>query len=84
MDDEAFGCGGTIARHVEQGDSVTVCVVANRAYGHIYEPEAMAEEKRAAENARQVLGYERLVFLDLPDERLDSCLQDIIVPLEKA
>ena len=82
MDDEVLGCGGTIARHVDQGDLVTVCVIANGAYGHHYDPEAIAEEKRAAQNARKTLGYQRLVFLDLSDERLDLCLQDIIIPLE--
>jgi LmbE family N-acetylglucosaminyl deacetylase len=30
-----------------------------------------------------VLGYHDLCFLDLNDERLDACIQDIIIPLEK-
>lgn len=83
MDDEVLGCGGTIARHVTNGDRVTVCVVANRAYGHKYDKEIIAEEKQAAEAAKKVLGYEQLYFLDLPDERLDSSIQDIIIPLEE-
>ena len=29
MDDEVLGCGGTIIRHVDSGDQVTVCIVAN-------------------------------------------------------
>jgi LmbE family N-acetylglucosaminyl deacetylase len=34
MDDEVLGCGGTIARHVECGDNVSVCFIAHRAYNH--------------------------------------------------
>src|SRR3989338_2849511 len=30
-----------------------------------------------------MLGVKGLEFLDLPDERLDACIQDIIIPLEK-
>ena len=30
MDDEVLGCGGTIARHVENGDSTFVCFIAHR------------------------------------------------------
>lgn len=83
MDDEVIGCGGTIARHVELADDVTVCVVANRAYDHVYEEVKIAHEKAATREARDVLGYQGLEFLDLPDERLDASLQDIIVPLEE-
>ena len=83
MDDEVLGCGGTIARHVAAGHHVTTCVVANRAYGHRYEPELIERERRACQRAQEVLGYQELLFLDLPDERLDAGLIDIITPLEE-
>lgn len=83
MDDEILGAGGVIRRHVEAGDTVTVCVVANRAYSHSYDDKLIAEEKDAACRAKAVLGYQELVFLGLPDERLDAVLQDIIIPLEE-
>ena len=83
MDDEVLGCGGTIARHVSQGDEVVVCVVANRAYDHKYDTGRIDEEKASAEKARKHLGYQRLIFLDLPDEKLDSGIQEIIIPLEE-
>lgn len=82
MDDEVLGCGGTIARHVASGDRVTVCVAANRAYGHAYDPAHIEREKAACARAREVLGYQELVFLDLLDEKLDQGLIDVIVPLE--
>lgn len=82
MDDEVLGCGGTIVRHVEAGDHVTVCIVANRAYDHIYDDAKIAREKDACRAAKAVLDYEALTFLDLPDERLDDRQIDVIVPIE--
>ena len=83
MDDEVLGCGGTIVRHVEQGDNITVCVVANRAYNHKYDPALIDREKISCEKAKEILGYQKLIYLDLPDEQLDRSQIDIIVPLEE-
>lgn len=83
MDDEVLGVGGTIAKHVERGDQVCVGVVANRAYGHRYEETAIEREQDAARRAQQLLGYQELRFLNLPDEQLDRALIDLIVPLER-
>lgn len=83
MDDEVLGLGGTIARYVEQKYHVTVCFVANRAYGHQYLDKLIDEEKRSALKAKNILGYQEAVFLGLPDEGLDARLIDVIVPLEE-
>lgn len=82
MDDEVLGVGGTIARHVDLGDEVSVCIVANRAYDHQYNPVLIEEQKDAAKQAQRILSYRYLHFLDLPDEQLDDKLINIIVPLE--
>ena len=83
MDDEVLGCGGTIVRHINAGDHVTVCVVANRAYNHEYDPELIEKEKASCKKAQTILSYQDLVFLDLPDEQLDHSQIDIIIPLEE-
>ena len=82
MDDEVLGCGGTIARHVESGDNVFVCFIAHRVYNHQFNDERNEVEKKHANRAKEVLGYKEPVFLGLNDERLDACIQDIIIPLE--
>lgn len=82
MDDEVLGCGGTIVRHVEEGDDVQVCIVANRAYNHKYDPTLIEREKNSCKEAKKILGYQELIFLDLPDEQLDRAQIDIITPLE--
>jgi LmbE family N-acetylglucosaminyl deacetylase len=83
MDDEVLGCGGAIVRHVRAGDRVSVCIVANRAYMHRYDPGLIDREKDACRRAQEILGYQDLTFLDLPDEQLDRSQIDLIVPLEE-
>jgi len=84
MDDEALGMGGTIAKHVARGDKISVVIVANRVYSHTFDRKSYEVEKKAALKAKKVLGYGDLLFLEMPDERLDACVQDVIIPLEKA
>lgn len=83
MDDEILGVGGTMAKHVATGDSVTACITCNRAYQHRFDPALVQEEKEAALKAAKVLGYHDVRFLDLRDELLDERLLDVIVPLEE-
>ena len=84
MDDEVLGLAGTIAKHVAAGDSVTVCVCSKRAYNHKFDVRSVEKEQAACRKAAKVLGYRDLRFFDLPDERLDEKLLQVIVPLEKA
>jgi LmbE family N-acetylglucosaminyl deacetylase len=83
-DDEALGCGGTIAKHAASGDHVHVVFVAD---GVTSRPRAgkdeLASRKQATENARGILGIRTTAFLGLPDNRLDSLpLLDIVQLLE--
>jgi len=83
MDDEVLGMGGTIARRMAEGDEVHVCCVAHRVYDHQFDEGKNRLEMDCAKRAKDVLGYKGIHFLNLPDERLDACLQDLIIPLEK-
>ncbi len=83
MDDETLGLGGVIARHVAEGDQVDVCFVAHRVYQHRFDEAANVRERGHALLARSVLGYRNAVFLDLPDERLDASVQQIVIALEE-
>ncbi|MBF0557354.1 MAG: PIG-L family deacetylase [Nitrospirae bacterium] len=83
MDDETLGCGGTICRRVKAGDKVCVFFIAHRVYNHVFDERRNNIEKAHALKAKNALGYSDTLFLNLPDERLDACIQDIIIPLEK-
>ena len=83
MDDQTLGCGGTIVRHVQAEHYVTICIVTNRAYDHKYKPKLIDREKASCQKAQEILAYQDLIFLDLPDEQLDRAQIDIITPLER-
>ena len=69
MDDEVLGCGGTIARYVEEGNELFVCFIAHRKYHHKFDRKKNDIQKEHAENAKETLGYKDSVFFDLNDEK---------------
>ena len=83
MDDEALGCGGTIRKYQKAGYKICVIFVAHRIYNHCYDEEKNNIQKAHALEAKKLLGYDEVCFLNLPDERLDISVQDIIIPLER-
>ena len=86
-DDEVLGCGGTMARHVDQGDAVHVIFVADgigsRQNSSAEREQALRERREAAKNAARILGCEMPHCLDYPDQRLDTVpLLDITQSIE--
>ena len=83
-DDEALGCGGTVAKHAAQGDKVFTVFMADGVTSRINSNTADHSSRRmAAENAKSILGICRNYYLDWPDNRLDSvAMLDIVQGLE--
>jgi len=84
-DDEVLGCGGTIARHVAQGDHVDIVFMADgegaRGRGH----RAKQSRMTAAYKCADILGAARPVCLGFDDNRMDRVpVLDIVQVLEKA
>jgi N-acetylglucosamine malate deacetylase 1 len=73
-DDEVLGCGGTIARHVAEGDSVSVAVVT-RGAPEVFPPSQVEQVRRELAAAHQVLDIPTVHFLDLPAPKLDTIPQ---------
>ena len=77
-DDEVLGCGGTIARHADEGDQVQVLIVAEGATSRLQKRDRLqADEElstlaQCAQRAGSILGAAGVELLDLPDNRLDS------------
>jgi LmbE family N-acetylglucosaminyl deacetylase len=83
-DDEALGCGGTIARHVAEGCKVHVVFMAD---GVTSPPGAERAELQArlsaARRAQVILGVSHIHSFGLPDNRMDSLpLLEVIRQLE--
>lgn len=69
-DDESIGCGGTIRRHVRDGDSVeAIFLTSGEAGGHGIDHPGQTREAEALE-AAQILGISDLQFWREPDGRL--------------
>jgi N-acetylglucosamine malate deacetylase 1 len=83
-DDEALGCGGTIARHVAEGDTVYAVFMADGVSSRMDANQTvLASRNEAAENARAILGITENFYLGLPDNRMDSIpLIDVVQKLE--
>ncbi len=71
-DDEVFGCGGAIMRHVEAGDPIRVVIVTDGTYGRASDAKDHADERqRESQHAASVLSCEEPVFWGLPDRGLE-------------
>lgn len=86
-DDEVLGCGGTIAKLVDEGATVNVAFVADGVFSRIGEESAQQQElsarRTAAKRACAILGVKSVSFGDFPDNRMDTIpLLDITQAIE--
>ncbi len=81
-DDEILGCGGTIAKHTNNGDDVHVLILAEgiTSRGSV---DGLPELRTVAEKANRFLGAS-VSFRDFPDNKMDSVpLLDVVKEVEK-
>jgi len=72
-DDEVLGVGGTIAYHVDKGDQVYVAIVTEgSSTQYDGEPEKILQKKEEAEKVKSILGISKVIYLNLPDMKLDT------------
>lgn len=83
-DDEALGCGGTIARHTAEGDVVHAVFMADGVNSRKNTSGVdVSHRMAAAREAHKFLGLQRVEFLKLPDNCMDSVpLLKIVQALE--
>jgi|APSaa5957512535_1039671.scaffolds.fasta_scaffold35947_2 N-acetylglucosamine malate deacetylase 1 len=86
-DDEILGCGGTMARHADEGDEVHVIFMANGVSSRDIKNvvlDKINERKQAAIEACSIVGVKQLHFLDFNDNQMDTySVLEIIQKLEK-
>ena len=73
-DDEVLGCGGTIARHIAEGDAVKVLIIADGESSRCPSPDKhlLQQRRNTAIKACAALGVDDVVQLGLPDNQLDT------------
>lgn len=67
-DDETLGAGGTLARHVREGDHVTVAILTGHGEGKhpLWDQSVWETVRGEAREAMSVLGVQELLFRELP------------------
>lgn len=87
-DDEIIGVGGTIAKHIQLGDEVSVVILGDGKTSRqsMYVKNSTSLMKMShyeTEKAVKLLGIKSVYFHDLPDNRFDSLnLLDIVKVIE--
>ncbi len=82
-DDEVLGCGGTIARHVANGDKVHVLIMSDGITSRENSNNIKKRKSEAIESAK-ILGIMPPIMLSLPDNKMDSIpILEIIKMVEK-
>ena len=71
QDDEILGCGGVMARHVNEGDTVHLLIIT-RGIPEIFPPEQIGETRQELYAANKLLGVSSFHFLDFPAPGLDG------------
>jgi LmbE family N-acetylglucosaminyl deacetylase len=89
-DDEILGCGGTMARHINQGDAVHVVILAEGATSRDAARSRKSREQElnnlaeAAQKAGDTLGISSLHLHQFPDNRMDGVdLLDVVKCVEE-
>lgn len=72
-DDEALGCGGTLALHASRGDEVRALFMTDGVGSRGAGEDAAARQRREAANAALAcIGVREATFLALPDNQMDG------------
>lgn len=72
-DDEAIGCGGTIARHVAAGDDVTLMLMTDGVSSRgDWSDDDVIKRKSACRDSCAILGVTRHILESFPDNAMDS------------
>ena len=77
-DDETLGCGGTLAKHIDQGDDVHWLIVTAMTLGAGFDESRIASRSAEIAEVAKLYGFKGVHQLDLPTASLEmvSC-QDL-------
>lgn len=78
-DDETLGCGGTVLRHIEQGDAVYWLIVTHISEDLGFSEERVERRDREIEQVASKYGMSRTINLGFPATRLDTQPMSMLV-----
>ena len=65
-DDEMFGAGGTLLKHVENNDSITWLIITSMLESEGYSSERVSSRNKEIDKIVKEVGIENVVKLDIP------------------
>lgn len=81
-DDETLGCGGTLLRHLAEGDTVYWLIVTAMHEAQNFSQKAIKRRHSQIEQVHQAIGFSGRHELELPTTRLDTLpLGDIVAAI---
>ena len=86
-DDETLGCGGTILKHKENGDTIFWLILTGPTENHPYgfSKEMIQDRECEIKKVSQMFGFQKTINLNFPTQLLDEInLRDIIVKIDQA
>jgi LmbE family N-acetylglucosaminyl deacetylase len=88
-DDEVLGCGGTIAKHTQQGEAVFIAILGEGITSR-YQQRSEADQEivnalhTRSQQVATMLGSRELFMFNLPDNRFDTVpLLDVVKVIEE-
>jgi LmbE family N-acetylglucosaminyl deacetylase len=83
-DDELLGCGGTVLRHLAEGDEVHWLIVTHMTPEGGFSAEAIRQRRMQIDAVREAVGFSGLHELELPTAYLDAIpLAEIVAGIGK-
>jgi len=84
-DDEALGCAGTLAKHIDNGDIVSIMFMTDGVSSRCSVEADKQQRDTSSHNAMQLLGVDMVYQHNFPDNKMDSvALLDIVQAVEQA
>jgi len=79
-DDEILGAGGTILKHIDNGDSVYWLITTNILNLKSYSQEQILKRNKEIEEIKNKVGFKKLFILDYPAANLSSSSLISMIP----